>query len=129
MNASAEQMSAIDGFGETMAAAVCEYFAQPESRRLIEELRELGVNMTAAVKEPGNGALNGMTFVITGTLPNLSRTEAAALIEQNGGKVASSVSKKTSYLLAGEKAGSKLDKANQLGVTVISEEQLREMIG
>ncbi len=129
MNATTEQMSAIDGFGGTMAAAVSEYFAQPDSRRLIEELRELGVNMTAAKKETGDGSLNGMTFVITGTLPNLSRTEAAALIEQNGGKVASSVSKKTSYLLAGEKAGSKLDKANQLGVTVISEEQLHEMIG
>ncbi|MBE6760183.1 MAG: NAD-dependent DNA ligase LigA [Ruminococcaceae bacterium] len=129
MNATADQMSEIDGFGGTMAAAVSEYFAQPESRRLIEELRELGVKMTAAKKETGDGALNGLTFVITGTLPSLSRTEAAALIEQNGGKVASSVSKKTSYLLAGEKAGSKLDKANQLGVTVISEEQLREMIG
>jgi len=129
MNAEAEQMAAIDGFGATMAAAVREYFAQPESRRLIGELRELGVNMTAEKKEAVGGALSGYTFVITGTLPSLSRTEAAELIEQNGGKVASSVSKKTDYLLAGEKAGSKLDKATQLGVTVISEEQLREMIG
>lgn len=129
MAASAEQMSAIDGFGDTMAAAVSEYFSQDDNRRLIEELRALGVNMTAEKRERGEGALSGLTFVITGTLPTLSRTEAAELIERNGGKVASSVSKKTNYLLAGEKAGSKLDKANQLGVTVLTEEQIREMIG
>ncbi len=129
MSASAEQMSAIDGFGDTMAAAVSEYFSQDDNRCLIEELRALGVNMTAEKRERGEGALSGLTFVITGTLPTLLRTEAAELIERNGGKVASSVSKKTNYLLAGEKAGSKLDKANQLGVTVLTEEQLREMIG
>ncbi len=128
MSATAEEMSAIDGFGETMASAVCEYFAQSETQRLFAELRELGVNMTAEKKEAAGSALAGLTFVITGTLPSLSRTEAASLIEQNGGKVASSVSKKTNYLLAGEKAGSKLDKATQLGVAVITEEQIREMI-
>jgi len=128
MNASAEEMSAIDGFGDTMAAAICEYFSQDSSRELIEELRSLGVNMVAEKKGTGEGVLSGLTFVITGTLPTLSRTDAAGLIEENGGKVASSVSKKTNYLLAGEKAGSKLDKANQLGVTVISEEQLRQIL-
>ena len=129
MAASAEEMAAIDGFGDTMAAAVRDYFALDSSRELVASLRELGVNMLSAKAEKGEGALSGMTFVITGTLPSLSRTEAAAIIEQNGGKVASSVSKKTSFLLAGEKAGSKLDKANQLGITVITEEQLRDMLG
>jgi len=128
MAATAEQMCAIDGFGETMAAAVCEYFASEEARKLISELRELGVNMNAQKKASAGDALAGLTFVITGTLPSLSRNEAAALIEKNGGKVASSVSKKTNYLLAGENAGSKLEKAAQLGTEVITEQQLREMI-
>lgn len=128
MDASAEEMSAIDGFGDTMAAAVQEYFASDEARSLIADLRELGVNMTAQKKESAGSALAGLVFVITGTLPSLSRNEAAALIEGNGGKVASSVSKKTNYLLAGENAGSKLEKAAQLGTQVISEQQLMEMI-
>jgi len=129
MNATAEQMSSIDGFGDTMAAAVCEYFASEDARRLVADLRELGVNMTAQKKESAGEALNGLVFVITGTLPSMSRNEAAVLIESNGGKVASSVSKKTNYLLAGENAGSKLEKAAQLGTQVITEQQLREMIG
>ena len=106
--------------------------ANPEFAPEIEELSKCGVNMvytapTAASSE-GGSALEGMTFVITGTLPSMSRDEAKAFIETNGGKVTASVSKKTSYLVAGEAAGSKLDIANSLGVTVINEDQLKALV-
>ena len=90
-------------------------------------LKEYGVNMTSN-QVASSSALEGLTFVVTGTLPSLGRKEAAALIEDNGGKCASSVSKKTNYLVAGENAGSKLTKARDLGVPVISEEELMNMI-
>ena len=95
---------------------------------LIEKLKGYGVN-TVYQSDVKSDKLAGLTFVITGTLPDMTRDEAKTLIEQNGGKCSGSVSKKTSYVLAGEEAGSKLTKAQQLGVTVISQQQLIEMIG
>ena len=110
-----------------MAQSVVGYFRKPETRTLIDRLREAGVNLRESVQQTGS-ALAGKTFVLTGTLPTLTRSEAKALIEQNGGKVASSVSKKTDYVLTGEAAGSKLTKARELGVAVISEDEFRSMI-
>ena len=95
---------------------------------LIERLKSYGVN-TVYQSDVKSDKLAGLTFVITGTLPDMTRDEAKTLIEQNGGKCSGSVSKKTSYVLAGEEAGSKLTKAQQLGVTVINQQQLIEMIG
>ena len=95
---------------------------------LIERLKSYGVN-TVYQSDVKSDKLAGLTFVITGTLPDMTRDEAKTLIEQNGGKCSGSVSKKTSYVLAGEEAGSKLTKAQELGIPVISEEQLKEMLG
>ena len=94
---------------------------------MLERLLEYGVNMERIEQEGESECFAGMTFVITGTLPSMSRKQAAELIEQNGGKVSGSVSKKTSYLLAGENGGSKLTKAQSLGVPVINEEELLAM--
>lgn len=127
MEASTEEIATIDGFGEIMAQSVVEYFAHEANRHLCWELERAGVN-TVAVQQETTQALAGMTFVLTGTLPTFTRSEAQAMIEAAGGKTSSSVSKKTTYLLAGEDAGSKLDKANRLGVRVIDENQLREML-
>lgn len=126
-SASLEELNAIDGFGEIMASSLREYFDRPESQALVERFRAAGVNMTEP-RQVESDLLVGLTFVITGTLPTLSRTEATERIQRNGGKVSSSVSKRTSYLLAGEEAGSKLTKANQLGVPVIGEEELARML-
>ena len=125
--ASWEEIAAIDGFGEIMAKDVEGYFRDEHNRVLCQELVELGLNTTAAVVE-NTGKFTGLTFVLTGTLPTLSRGEASKIIEAQGGKTSSSVSKKTSYVLVGEDAGSKLTKANQLGIPVITEEQLLAMI-
>lgn len=121
-----EEIAAIDGFGEIMAKDVEEYFRDEHNHALCKELTRLGLNTTAARVET-TGEFTGLTFVLTGTLPTLSRGEASAIIEAHGGKTSSSVSKKTSYVLAGEDAGSKLTKANQLGIPVITEAQLLEM--
>lgn len=128
ISASVEEISSIDGFGEIMAQSVVEFFSHKESIDLIERLKIYGVN-TVSKKEVKGNIFEGKTFVLTGTLPTLSRKEASDIIEQFGGKTSSSVSKKTDYVLAGEDAGSKLKKANDLGVTVISEEEFRNMIG
>ncbi len=124
MAASREDLLAIDGFGEVMAESVVEYFSKEETRALIAELRALGVNVTEPRTPAGESerVFEGKTFVLTGTLPTLTRAQAAKLIEERGGKVSGSVSKKTDYVLAGENAGSKLDKALALGVQVVSEE-------
>ena len=127
MNASLEDLTAIEGFGGIMAQSVVDYFALEQSKREIEALAALGVNM-ASQKEKIDNRFEGKTFVLTGTLPTYSRNEASELIEKYGGKTASSVSKKTSYVLAGEEAGSKLVKAQTLGVTIITEEEFNEMI-
>lgn len=127
MNASVDDILQIDGFGKIMAESVVEFFSSDSTKELIEKLKEAGVNMksTNAVEDT---RFSGMTFVLTGTLPTLKRAEASKIIESFGGKTSSSVSKKTTYVLAGEDAGSKLDKANKLGVQVISEEEFKEMI-
>ncbi len=125
--ADAEKISAIDGFGGIMAESVVEFFARKGTQDLIGRLAQAGVNMTWK-GEPKGDKLAGKTIVVTGTLPTLSRTEAEALIVKNGGKASGSVSKKTAYVLAGEAAGSKLTKANTLGIPVITEEEFFAMI-
>lgn len=127
MNASVDDILQIDGFGKIMAESVVEFFSSDSTKELIEKLKEVGVNMksTNVVEDT---RFSGMTFVLTGTLPTLKRAEASKIIESFGGKTSSSVSKKTTYVLAGEEAGSKLDKANKLGVQIISEEEFKEMI-
>lgn len=126
-NASVDDILQIDGFGKIMAESVVEFFSSDSTKELIEKLKEAGVNMksTNVVEDT---RFSGMTFVLTGTLPTLKRAEASKIIESFGGKTSSSVSKKTTYVLAGEEAGSKLDKANKLGVQIISEEEFKEMI-
>lgn len=128
-SATIEDVSSIDGFGGVMAESLVEYFSLEETRELINGLKEVGLKMEGSTKTPENNTLKGKTFVLTGTLPTYKRSEAAKIIEDNGGKTSSSVSKKTDYLLAGEEAGSKLTKAQSLGVTVISEEEFRQMLG
>ena len=126
--AGVEQVAEIPGFGGIMAREVAAFFARQSARDLVERLKELGLNMTAHKKEEASQKLSGATFVLTGTLPTMSRKEASQLIESHGGKVSSSVSKKTSYVLAGEEAGSKLEKANALGIPVVTEAQLLAML-
>ncbi len=127
MDTDEETMSSIDGFGTVMAHSVYEFFARPASRELVARLAELGVNMTD-LTEREDDRFAGITFVLTGTLPSMTRKEASDLIEKFGGKTASSVSKKTGYVLAGEDAGSKLTKARQLGVPVLTEAEFIKMI-
>ncbi len=127
--ASVDEIASIDGYGMIMAQSVYDYFSLEETRELISELKALGVEMKPLEKKEKEGVFLGKTFVLTGTLPTMSRKEASLLIEQNGGKTSSSVSKKTDFVLAGEDAGSKLTKAQTLGITIISEEELKEMLG
>ena len=131
IGASAEEIAAIDGFGDIMAESAVRFFALPQSRHFIEQLQLAGVNMEnrSAPPEGEDTPFAGMTFVLTGTLPTLKRDEASAIIERLGGKTSGSVSKKTSVVLAGEDAGSKLVKAQQLGVRIIDEEEFRKMAG
>lgn len=128
--ATPEQLQAIHGLGEKTATAVCQWFSNERNLALLHKFRTAGLPF--ALPEPDEAEqaaqpLAGLTFVITGTLPSLSRPEAKALIEAHGGKVTGSVSKKTNYLLAGEKAGSKLTKAEKLGIVVLDEAKLREI--
>lgn len=126
-NAAREDLLVIDGFGEIMADAVVQFFSLEQSRALIADLKAAGVNMQSQ-KEIVDTRFQGKTFVLTGTLPTMTRSEASAIIESFKGKTASSVSKKTDYVLAGEDAGSKLRKAQDLGITIISEAEFKEMI-
>ena len=125
-NATHEELLSIEGFGEIMAESVLQYFADENNRKLCGDLLSLGLRPW--VPRQASAALAGMTFVVTGTLPGYSRDEIENLIEKNGGKAAGSVSKKTSYVVAGEAAGSKLAKAQSLGVPVLTEQQLLELI-
>lgn len=127
-HATAEELTAVNDIGEVSAQCIRAFFENEKNQKMVERLRALGVNMEAKEAETIESALTGKTVVVTGTLPNLGRKEATELIEKYGGKVSGSVSKKTDYVLAGENAGSKLDKANQLGITVISEEELYQML-
>lgn len=125
--ATIEEISEIEGFGLIMAQSVIDFFSHPESIKLIEDLKALGVNMESQ-KEIVDMRFEGKTFVLTGTLTAFTRSEATKIIESFGGKASSSVSKKTDYVLAGEDAGSKLKKANDLGINVISEDEFGQMI-
>lgn len=124
--ATLEQLTALDGFGEVVAQNIVSFFLEERNRVQIERLAKAGVNMESTKVKAGD-TFEGKTFVLTGTLPTLKRTEAKELIESLGGKVSSSVSKKTDYVVAGEEAGSKLTKANELGITILTEEQLLQM--
>ena len=125
--ASVEELTAVNDIGQVSAACIRDFFEDEKNRELLKRLEESGVNMKAAEQSSG-GKLSGLTFVITGTLPGMDRKEAAALIEEAGGRVSGSVSKKTNYLLAGENAGSKLTKAQELGVEIIDEARLLAML-
>lgn len=127
MNADAEEILSIDGYGQVMAESVVKYFSNPSSKELIEKLKACGVNMLSET-EIKDERFKDMTFVLTGTLPTLKRSEASKIIESFGGKTSSSVSKKTTFVLAGEEAGSKLDKANKLGIQIIDENEFMGMI-
>ena len=123
-----EELTQIPDVGETTAACIHDFFAAEENRKILQELRDAGVKLKMEQKEAGSQKLAGLTIVVTGTLPTLGRKEAEELIVSNGGKASGSVSKKTSYVLAGEAAGSKLTKAQQLGIPVISEDEFRAML-
>ena len=127
MAADAEALTKIPDIGGITAAFITEWFANPQSRHLIERLREAGVDFTSH-EEKKDGRFEGLTFVLTGTLGSFTRDEASEIIESYGGKTSSSVSKKTSYVLAGENAGSKLTKAESLGIKIISEADFADMI-
>lgn len=127
MNATKEEILTIEGFGEIMAESVVEFFSLEQTKQMVAELKAFGINMESQ-REIKDNRFEGMTFVLTGTLSTYGRKEAQEIIESFGGKAASSVSKKTTYVLAGEAAGSKLQKATDLGVTIINEEQFAEMI-
>ena len=143
MHTSVDDLNAIEGIGPKIAESIAQYFSLAPNRNLVRKFGAAGVKLNQAKsvqdqlaaqevgeteKETTGPVLDGFTFVVTGTLPTLSRDAAKTLIQANGGKVTGSVSKKTSYLLAGEKAGSKLKKAQDLGVTVLSEDDLMGML-
>ena len=129
LKATPEEIAAIDGFGQIMAESAAYYFSLPETRTLIDSFRTKGVNLESFEKEESKDLrFSGKTFVLTGALPTYTRAEAGKMIEDRGGKVSSSVSKKTSFVLAGEEVGSKLTKAQKLGVPIISEEEFLAML-
>ena len=128
MNAKAADFETIDGFGKVMALSIENYFALDGTKELISDLKSLGLKMKSTAPKSSGGIFSGKTFVLTGTLPTMKRSEASKIIEENGGKTSSSVSKKTSYVLAGEEAGSKLTKAQSLGITIITEDELKAML-
>ncbi len=127
MNATLEELTAVPDMGQITAEFLLKWFENPQSRHLIDALRQAGLNFECLEEEAGD-KLAGKTFVLTGTLSGMTRNEAKKLIEANGGKVSGSVSKKTSYVLAGEAAGSKLTKAQSLGITILTEEQFAAML-
>jgi DNA ligase (NAD+) len=118
----------VHGIGATTAEALGAFMAEPRNRQLIERLREAGVNMEEPVERAEHTTLAGRTFVITGT-HGMSRKELSALIERHGGRVTGSVSRSTDYLVAGESPGSKLDRARELGVTILDEQALLALVG
>lgn len=126
--ASIEELTAIDDVGPTTAKSIVDFFNNNLNKQIIASLKEAGVNMVMEEQEGSTDKLSGLTIVVTGTLPTLGRKEISDLIEKNGGKCSGSVSKKTSIVIAGEAAGSKLTKANELGIRVISEEEFLNMI-
>jgi len=127
MEATSDEIQKVEEFGEKMAKSLESFLKQEQTVHTINLLKEYGVNMESKVQRQKSGVFSGLTFVLTGTLPTYTRAEATELIEKRGGKVSGSVSKKTSYVLAGEDAGSKLDKAIQLGVKIIDEDTFKKM--
>ena len=127
MAASEEELTAIDDVGAVTARCVTDYFRDPQAQDLIRRLGEAGVNMTSTA-ETTDQRFAGMTFVLTGTLTRFDRKTAEAMVVERGGKAAGSVSKKTTYVVAGEAAGSKLQKARELGVPVLTEEEFAQML-
>jgi DNA ligase (NAD+) len=127
-SAGPEELQQAEEVGPKVALSVSRFFSEPQNRELVERLRAAGLQFTGQSARPEGGPLRGLTFVLTGTLPRLSRDEAKRLIESRGGKVSGSVSGKTSYIVAGEDPGSKLTKAQDLGVAVLNERQLLELI-
>ena len=126
-NASLEELTAVDDIGEITAQSILDWMSSPQSRHLIDRLREAGVNMAAA-EQGSDQRFAGMTFVLTGALEKFTRDEAGEMIESRGGKSSGSVSKKTTYVVAGEAAGSKLRKAQELGIPVLSEDEFLELL-
>ena len=126
-SATLEELTAVDDIGEITAQSILDWMASPQSRHLIERLKEAGINMTAA-EQGSDQRFSGMTFVLTGALEKFTRDEAGEMIEARGGKAAGSVSKKTTYVVAGEGAGSKLRKAQELGVPVLTEDEFLELL-
>ncbi len=129
MKTSKEDLMNVNDIGEVSAGCIVDYFSQEDNRRLISRLAESGVNMTMQKQQLQSAVFAGKTIVVTGTLPTMGRKEVKALLEAHGGKVTGSVSKKTDFLVAGENAGSKLTKARDLGITIVSEKELLQMIG
>ena len=127
MEAGVEELTQIPDIGAITAGFILDWFSNPQSQHLIKRLREAGVSFVSKEEKKDN-RFAGMTFVLTGALQSFTRDEASAIIESYGGKASSSVSKKTSYVLAGENAGSKLTKAESLGIKIISEEEFAGMI-
>lgn len=127
MNATAEEIASIDGFGDIMSESVFSAFHDKHFAELVDELKSLGVKMEYEKQESNDNRFEGKTFVLTGTLPTMTRDEAKEIIVRLGGKAAGSVSKKTSYVIAGEDAGSKLTKAQELGITILNEQEFLDM--
>ena len=128
VEASEEELQSAEEVGPIVAESIRQFFREPRNRELVEKLREAGLQFEYEIKKPAGGPLDGLTFVITGTLPNLSREAAKAMIESAGGKVSGSVSRKTNFVVAGAEAGSKLDKAKALGIPVVDEIELLKML-
>jgi DNA ligase (NAD+) len=126
--ASVEELQTIEGIGEILAQGIHDWFADPLNAALIEKLRAVGVTLREEERAQASDHLRGMTFVVTGTLPSYSRSEIEALIVEHGGKVSSSVSKNTTYVVVGEAPGSKADKARQLGIPILDEAGLLALI-
>lgn len=128
MNASIEDLVSKDDVGEVIAKSIYDFFGEKQTIDLINRLKAAGVNTVSLEEESEDNRFEGMTFVLTGALENYSREQASDIIERFGGKTSSSVSKKTNFVLAGEDAGSKLTKAEKLGIRVISEQEFEDMI-
>jgi DNA ligase (NAD+) len=128
MNAGAEELEEVDEVGPRIAESIVQFFGDEHNRRLVEDLRKAGLTFTGQRKQKGT-KLAGKTFVLTGTLSRFARDEAKKMIEDAGGRVSGSVSKKTDYVVAGAEAGSKLDRARELGVKVIDEDEMEKLVG
>jgi DNA ligase (NAD+) len=128
LNRSAEELAAVNEIGPVIAQSVYDYFHSPIGESIVVEMRELGLNFGSPVTRKAAGKLTGKTIVVTGTLQKFSRDEIKELIHAHGGKPAGSVSKQTDYVVAGEKAGTKLDKAKELGVPVLSEDEFVKLV-